>query len=122
MKAKEKALEFNRTEDEFRLMILSMIKNLSKYLNKTVNHVYFRRMKTRWGSCSSKKNVNINLYLMHLPNHLIEYVVFHELTHILEMSHKKPFWDIISSKYPDYKNKEEELLVYWILVREIIED
>ncbi len=120
VKANEKALDFKKTEEEFRAMILSLVERLSEILGVTVNRVYFKHMKTRWGSCSSKKNVNINLYLMYLPNYLIEYVVFHEVTHIIEMSHKKPFWDIISSRYPDYKKMEDELLMYWILVREII--
>ena len=116
-----KELNFIRTDKEFRNMVQVSVKNLSNELDVNVNKVYFKKMKIRWGSCSTKKNVNINVYLMHLPAYLIEYVVYHELAHLMEMGHNKRFWKIISNKYPDYKIMEEELLVYWLLVRKIIE-
>jgi predicted metal-dependent hydrolase len=119
--ANNKELNFLMTEPKFRNIVLLFIENLSKDLKVNVNKVYFKRMKTRWGSCSSKKNININIYLMYLPIYLIEYVVFHELTHLVEMGHNKRFWNIISTKYPDYKKLENELLIYWLLVRKLID-
>jgi predicted metal-dependent hydrolase len=119
--ANNKELNFLMTEPKFREIVLLFVETLSNDLNVKVNKVYFKRMKTRWGSCSSKKNVNMNIYLMHLPIYLIEYVVFHELTHLVEMGHKRRFWSIISKKYPDYKKLEHELLIYWLLVRKLID-
>jgi len=58
---------------------------------------------------------------MHLPFYLIEYVVYHELTHLVEMGHNKKFWKMISNKYPNYKKMEDELLIYWLLVRKLID-
>ena len=116
-----KELNFIRTDKEFKKMVLVSAKKLSNELNVNVKKVYFKKMKTRWGSCSTKRNVNINIYLMHLPAYLIEYVIYHELAHLVEMGHNKRFWQIISNKYPDYKIMEEELLIYWLLVRKIIE-
>jgi len=118
--ADNKELNLSRTNNEFRAMVSCFIEELSKELNVNINNVYFKRMKTRWGSCSSKKNINLNSYLMHLPSYLIEYVVYHELAHLVEMGHNKKFWNIISNKYPDYKTMEDELLIYWLLVRKII--
>jgi predicted metal-dependent hydrolase len=118
--ADTKELNFIRTNKEFRNMVLLSVEKLSNELDVNVKKVYFKRMKTRWGSCSSKKNVNINIYLMHLPAYLIEYVVFHEVAHLVEMGHNKRFWHIISNKYQNYKNMEEELLIYWLLVRKLI--
>jgi predicted metal-dependent hydrolase len=74
-------------------------------------------MKSRWGSCSSDGNLNFNIYLKYLPQTLIEYIVFHETTHLIEMSHNKKFWNIISTEYPDYKEKEDELFIYWLRVK-----
>jgi hypothetical protein len=120
--ADNKELNLLRTNKEFRAMVLLFIDELSKELKVNINKVYFKRMKTRWGSCSSKKNININIYLMHLPSYLIEYVVYHELAHLVEMRHNKKFWNIISNKYPNYKNMEDELLIYWLLVRKLIDN
>jgi predicted metal-dependent hydrolase len=118
--ADNKELNLLRSIEEFKTMVSLFIVKLSKELNVNINKVYFKRMKTRWGSCSSKKNININIYLMHIPSHLIEYVIYHELAHLVEMGHNKKFWNIISDKYPDYKNMEDELLIYWLLVRKLI--
>jgi predicted metal-dependent hydrolase len=120
--AQNKELNLIRTNDEFRSMVLLAIEKISRELNVNINKVYFKRMKTRWGSCSSNKNININIYLMHLPSYLVEYVVYHELAHLIEMGHNKKFWDIISNRYPNYKNMEDELSIYWILVSKLIEN
>ncbi len=119
--ANNKELNFIRTDKEFKDMVLFSVEKLSKELDVKVKKVYFKRMKTRWGSCSSKNNVNINIYLIYLPAYLIEYVVFHEIAHLVEMGHNKRFWNIISNKYPDYKNMEDELLIYWLRVRKLID-
>lgn len=51
--------------------------------------------KHRWGSCTSKRNINLSLYLMMLPEHLINYVILHELTHTIELNHGQRFWQIL---------------------------
>jgi predicted metal-dependent hydrolase len=117
--AKDKEIEFNRTDDEFRQLIRSYIMNISLDLGVNVNRVIFRKMKSRWGSCSSTGNININKRLKYLPSHLIEYVVHHELTHLLERKHNKRFWSMVSSKFPNYRQIEEELSIYWFLVKDL---
>jgi predicted metal-dependent hydrolase len=119
--ADNKELNFVRTHKEFKDMVLSSVEKFSRILGVEVNKVFFKMMKTRWGSCSSRRNVNINKYLMHLPSYLIEYVVFHEVAHLVEMGHNKRFWKIIEQKYPDYKDMEDELLLYWLLIRKLID-
>jgi predicted metal-dependent hydrolase len=57
--------------------------------------VRIRKCKTRWGSCSSKGNISLSLYLMLLPNHLQEYVLLHELCHTVQMNHSPAFWAIL---------------------------
>lgn len=118
--SKHRKLNLERSDEEFRKIVNSLVENISEGVNVKVNQVRFRRMKSRWGSCSSRGNINFNTYLKYLPLILIEYIVFHEIAHLLERGHNKNFWNIISNRFPDYKQKEEELLIYWLKVKELL--
>ena len=120
--SEKKELNANVNENIFRTTVKDWILEFSNDLGVDFNRVFFKKMRSRWGSCSSNKNLNINRYLMFLPNHLIEYVVFHEVAHLVEMSHNKKFWHIISIKYHHYKELEKELLIYWIKLKKFIEN
>ena len=62
----------------------------------TYSSVKIRKSKSRWGSCSAKKSINLSLYLLLLPEHLIEYVLLHELCHTVEMNHSPAFWALLN--------------------------
>ncbi len=64
---------------------------------------------SRWGSCNIKGIVRLNWRLIQMPVHLIDYVVAHELAHLIEMNHSKAFWRIVGSIYPDYLGARKEL-------------
>jgi len=64
---------------------------------------------TRWGSCSKHSGIRVNWRLIHLPAHLGDYVVAHEVAHLLEMNHSQRFWSVVSSLYPDWKAARSEL-------------
>ena len=65
-------------------------------------HITIRHQKTRWGSCSSKGNLNFNCLLMLTPPEVIDSVVVHELCHLLEMNHSPRFWAQVARVMPDY--------------------
>ena len=60
--------------------------------NLPYNRVVFRCQKTKWGSCSDKKNINLNINIAYLPKELQDYVLLHELCHIKHKNHSKQFW------------------------------
>lgn len=67
------------------------------------------RAKNQWGSCDSRGIVHLNWQLIQMPPHLIDYVVSHELSHLIEMNHSRAFWKIVESIYPNYLAARLEL-------------
>ena len=87
-----------------------IINKFIPHINRCVNRLTIRKMDTRWGSCNSSKGyINLNLNLICKPLPLIEYVVLHELTHLLFPHHKKSFYDFIQNLMPDFRIREKEL-------------
>ena len=75
----------------------------------TYGRITIRNQRTRWGSCSSKGNLNFNCLLMLAPAEVIDYVVVHELCHRKEMNHSAAFWNEVAKILPDYKEQEKWL-------------
>lgn len=71
--------------------------------------ITIREQKTRWGSCSSKGNLNFNWKLVLLDPELLDYVVVHELAHRREMNHSAAFWKIVEAELPDYRERRTQL-------------
>jgi len=117
--AKTKELNKNRTNEELKQLVHSIVKNFIEEFNFKINNIYFRKMKTKWGSYSTKRNLTINTLLKYLPKKLIEYVIFHEMVHSLERKHNQTFWKILSRKFNNYRTREKDLLVYWFLIQKM---
>ena len=71
--------------------------------------VTIRAQRTRWGSCSAQGNLNFNCLLMLTPDHVMEYVVVHELCHRKEMNHSARFWAEVERVLPDYRESRRWL-------------
>jgi len=74
-----------------------------------INNVRINKAKTRWGSCSSQKNINLSLFLMLLPEEFIEYVIHHELAHIKHQNHSAAFWNHLELLLPGAKVLDKKL-------------
>lgn len=76
---------------------------------KPVSRIFIKDQKSRWGSCSSKCNLNFNYRLIMAPDEVLDYVVVHELCHLLHMNHSSAFWDAVERILPDYQRSREWL-------------
>ncbi len=86
------------------------------YFNRKAAHyaktlkVHYKKVKIsnaekRWGSCSSKKNINLSWRLIMAPERVIDYVIIHELAHLIELNHSQKFWNIVARIMPSYKKQ-----------------
>jgi len=77
---------------EAKRILPDKLKRLSEKHRLPFSDIKIRQSKSRWGSCSSKKNINLSYFLLLLPEHLVDYVLLHELCHTVEMNHSPRFW------------------------------
>ncbi len=121
-KMKQYEKEYNFTsganDDIDKTKAKSMLAGRLKYLAEkhgfTYNRVFIRNQRTRWGSCSTKNNINLNIKLAKLPAELIDYVILHELVHTRKKNHSRAFWVEIDKLVGDGKKMALMLKSYGI--------
>lgn len=86
-----------------RKQIMTKVNFYAKKYSFEYNRISIKNQKTRWGSCSSKKNLNFNWKLILTTNDCLDYVVVHELCHLRQMNHSKKYWASVGEIMPDYK-------------------
>lgn len=101
--------ELQKLADTALKVIPIKVKYYADLMNVQYGRITIRRQKTRWGSYSSKGNLNFNCLLMLMPDEVVDYVVIHELCHLIEMNHSKAFWKLVEQVIPDYKEHKKWL-------------
>ena len=92
------------------LYFFNVLQEFNKIVKQDIKSVKIRQMKTRWGSCNPYKSyINLNIELIKKPRGCIEYVVFHELAHLLYPNHSKKFYDYLTVYMPDWQKRKEIL-------------
>ena len=109
-----------RENKEFRKLIESLAKKISYDLCLKINHIYFRKMRTKWASCSLRNNLTVNQLAGYLPEYLLRYIIFHEVTHIRERRHNIRFWNTMKRRFQNYQKLEKDLFAYWFLINKSV--
>jgi predicted metal-dependent hydrolase len=97
---------------EAKAILPDRIAQIAKKYGFNYKSTRFKNLKSRWGSCSSAGNINLNIHLMRLPDHLINYVILHELVHTVHRNHGKGFWDMLNALCGDAKGLRNEMRQY----------
>lgn len=90
-------------------VIPGRVRYFAPIVGVTCGRITIRSQRSRWGSCSGKGNLNFNCLLMLTPDHVVDYVVVHELCHRLEMNHSPKFWAQVERILPDYRQSRQWL-------------
>jgi len=96
-------------KEQARNVLPAKAEKIAPLIGVSFNRVSIRCQSTRWGSCSSKSNLNFNCLLMLTPEEVQDYVVVHELCHIKELNHSPRFWAEVEKILPDYRERRQWL-------------
>ena len=94
---------------EAEVLFRERVAHYAPMLNVSPSELKLSSARTQWGSCTVRGTVHLNWHLIKLPLRLIDYVVVHELAHLVEMNHSAAFWEVVKSACPDFKKRRGEL-------------
>ena len=105
-KSQEHYLQYR---EQARQVIVARVEYYAQKYGFTYKRIAIKNTSTRWGSCSSLRNLNFNYRLVFLDQELLDYIVVHELCHLRHMNHSKEYWEEVKKILPDYKESLREL-------------
>jgi len=94
---------------EAKAIILEKVNEFAKQMHVNYQEISIKDQKSRWGSCSSKKNLNFNWRIIMCPEPVCDYVIIHELCHLTHMNHSPNFWGLVEKYCPAYKQYKKWL-------------
>ena len=98
-----------KNKEESSTFIKNRLYELSQKYGLHFKKVTIRNQKTRWGSCSQKNNINLNINLIQIPQDLMDYVIVHELVHTVVKNHSYKFWNLLDQYIPNSRHVDKEL-------------
>ena len=101
--------ELKALREQARVLVTQSVQHYAPLVGVSYNQITIRTQHTRWGSCSSKGNLNFNCLLALVPREVLDYVVVHELCHRKEMNHSDRFWNEVARIIPDYMSRKQWL-------------
>ena len=101
------------TKEGLRDLIFNLIDQYGKVIKIKPKRIIIKNMKSKWGSCSSNKNLCFNLSLSRLPDRMIQYVIYHEMCHLINRKHDDSFKLLLKKRYKNPSQFESKLFSYW---------
>jgi len=95
--------EIRKLREQAEQKLCARAQHFANLMDVKYGSLRITRAKTRWGSCTRAANISLSLRLILAPERVIDYVIVHELAHILEHNHSKKFWQKVEQFYPEYK-------------------
>jgi len=96
-------------KENARELILTRLHYYNQHYGLEWKRVAIRNQRSCWGSCTSLKNLNFSYKMLFLPDELVDYIIVHELCHLIELNHGRDFWALVEVQIPDYKDRIKKL-------------
>lgn len=96
-------------KERARILVHNRLAHWNEYYGLSYKRVAIRNQRSRWGSCSTKQNLNFNYRLIFLPVELVDYVIVHELCHLKHFNHGEEFWNAVAETVSDYRERKATL-------------
>jgi predicted metal-dependent hydrolase len=93
--------------EKAKVLIHQRLDHYNVYINKKISNVRVKNQRRRWGSCSNLSNLNFNWRIIMMPDEMFDYIIVHEMCHLLHLNHSKDFWRAVEEILPDYKEREK---------------
>lgn len=91
------------------LYLSKRVEHYAEVMKLSYSEIKFKKMKSRWGSCSSRRVITLNVELIKIDKNIIDFIVVHELSHLVHMNHSKKFHSLVCEYIPDAKALNKEL-------------
>lgn len=99
----KRVLITTKEREDARVLVHTKLAEFNQHYNYVYNKVFIKSQRTRWGSCSSNRNLNFNYKIIYLPREAQDYLIVHELVHLKEFNHSQRFWDLVAETIPEYE-------------------
>jgi predicted metal-dependent hydrolase len=109
VRSRSERTRFEAYKEKARALAHDRVAHWSVHLSVTPGRIAIRDQRSRWGSCSTKGNLNFNYRIVFLPTELVDYIVVHELCHLIEFNHSERFWNHVGRVLTDYLLRREAL-------------
>ena len=94
--------QYVANKEAARVLVHARLIHFSGLYGVSIRKVFIKNLTSRWGSCSQKGNLNFNYKLLFLPAEIADYIIVHEVCHLLEFNHSKKFWDHVAKTVPNH--------------------